>query len=60
MCFDLVHFESHRLLGVVHSVLSRPESVSCECWYIKGDLDMEAPLDLWTACREKKERQNEY
>lgn len=60
MCFDLVYLESPRLLRIVCSVPSGPESVGCGCWYIKGNLDMEAPLDLGTACKERKKRQNEY
>lgn len=60
MHFDLVYFESPRLLRIIHSVLSGPESVGCGCWYIKGNLDMEVPLDLGTASKERKRRQNEY
>lgn len=60
MCFDLVYLESPRLLRIVCSVPSGPESVGCGCWYVKGNLDMEAPLDFGTACKERKKRQNEY
>lgn len=60
MCFDLVYFESPRLLRIAYSVLSGTKSVGSGCWCIKGNLDMEAPLDLGTEEEERKERQNEY
>lgn len=49
MCFDLGYFGSPGLLTIVHLVLSRLESVGSGCWYIKENLDAEAPLELGTA-----------
>lgn len=60
MCFDLDYFGSPELLRIFHSVLSRLESVGCGCWYIKVNLDVEAPVKPGTAWKESKKRLKEY